>query len=70
VGHRKKIAKFLIGHFVILRHILKYISKFNLRNVQLHLVRNLSNGTGQKSAKISREENPGIKYKPVAAMEA
>ncbi len=38
-----------------------------VRNVQLRLIRNLSNRTGQKSAKISREENPGIIYTSVAA---
>ncbi len=60
-----------LGQFVILRHVLKYISKFIVRNVQLRLVRNLSNtvcSTAQKSAKISGEENPGITYMSVAAV--
>ncbi len=38
--------------------------------MQLRLIRNLSNSTGQKFAKISWEENPGITYPSVAAKEA
>jgi hypothetical protein len=66
----KTLFKNYIGKFVILKHVLKYISKFKrfggkvplffyVRNVQLRLIRNLSNSTGQKSAKISGEQNPG-----------
>ncbi len=38
--------------------------------MQLRLIRNLSKSTGQKFAKISWEENPGITYPSVAAKEA
>jgi hypothetical protein len=46
----------VLGQFVILRHV-QNILLSTVRNVQLCLTGNLSNSTGQKSAKKARGKN-------------
>ena len=46
-----------IGQFVILRHVLKYL--FIRLKCASRIVRNLSNRTGQKSAKFAKGRKSG-----------
>jgi hypothetical protein len=46
---------------------IKYIAKYTVRHVQYLSIGNQSNSSGQKSAKNSGGENPGINHTSVAA---